>query len=61
MLTFRTPPRSGGAYVTFRTSWREKTIGGGGGGIAQHYLDCLPDEYWVPSIRSWLSSGQLMG
>lgn len=41
----------------YATSWR-KTYRGL---IAEHYLDRLPDEYWVPSIRSWLSSGQMSG
>lgn len=39
----------------YATSWRKAYRGI----IAQHYLDRLPDEYWVPSIRSWLDSGRL--
>ncbi len=41
----------------YATSWRKAYRGI----IAQHYLDRLPDEYWVPSIRSWLDSGRLSG
>lgn len=26
--------------------------------IPQDYLDRLPDDHWVPSIRSWLESGR---
>lgn len=39
------------------TSWRKSYRGI----IAQHYLDRLPDEYWVPSIRSWLQDGRFEG
>ena len=39
------------------TSWRKAYRGL----IAGDYLDRLPDSYWVPSVRSWLSSGQLYG
>lgn len=55
MLTFRdaTADQAGLISHIYATSWR-KTYRGH---IAQHYLDRLPDEYWVPSIRSWLSSG----
>ena len=28
---------------------------------SQDYLDRLPEDYWVPSIRSWLESGRLEG
>lgn len=41
----------------YATSWRKAYRGL----IPQHYLDRLPDEYWVPSIRSWLESGRLNG
>ena len=27
--------------------------------ISADYLERLPDEYWVPSMRSWLDSGRL--
>lgn len=29
--------------------------------ISDDYLSRLPDEYWVPSVRSWLASGQMAG
>ena len=38
----------------FATSWRKAYRGL----IAQHYLDRLPDEYWVPSVRAWLMDGR---
>ena len=41
----------------YATSWRRAYRGL----IAQHYLDRLPEDYWVPSIRSWLESGRLEG
>lgn len=34
------------------TSWRKAYRGL----VPQHFLDRLPDEYWVPSVRSWLDS-----
>lgn len=39
----------------FAESWKEAYRGI----IEQHYLDRLPDEYWVPSVRAWLESGRL--
>ena len=59
MLTFReaTADQAGLISHIYATSWR-KTYRGH---ISQHYLDRLPDEYWVPSIRSWLSCGQFYG
>lgn len=39
------------------TSWRK----GYRGLISADYLDRLPDNYWVPSVQAWLSSGQLYG
>lgn len=38
----------------FTTSWRKAYRGL----IAQDYLDRLPDEYWVPSVRAWLMDGR---
>lgn len=29
--------------------------------IAAHYLDRLPEEYWVPTVRSWLQDGRFSG
>lgn len=37
----------------FAASWRVSYRGI----IAQHYLDRLPDEYWVPTLRAWLMGG----
>lgn len=41
----------------YATSWRRAYRGM----IADHYLDRLPDDYWVTPVRSWLMSGQLSG
>lgn len=41
----------------FATSWR-KTYRSF---VPEDYLNRLPDDYWVPSIHSWLMSGQLYG
>lgn len=38
-------------------SWR----GAYQGLIDPVYLSRLPDEYWLPTMRSWLSSGRLYG
>ncbi len=59
MLTFRdaTAEDSGLISHIFSTSWR-KTYRGL---INEDYLRRLPDDYWVPSLRSWLGSGQLYG
>ncbi len=38
-------------------SWR----GAYQGLINPVYLSRLPDEYWLPTMRSWLSSGRLYG
>ena len=37
----------------FAASWRVAYRGI----VPQHYLDRLPDEYWLPSVRAWLMSG----
>lgn len=41
----------------YATSWRKAYRGL----IAQHYLDRLPDDYWVSSVRAWLDSGRFSG
>lgn len=41
----------------YATSWRKSYRGI----IADHYLDRLPDDYWVTPVRSWLISGQMSG
>lgn len=59
MLTFRDAEASQAGLIShiFSTNWR-KTYRGL---INDDYLKRLPDEYWVPSVRSWLESGQLYG
>lgn len=59
MLTFRDASAEDAGLIShiYSTSWR-KTYRGL---IAEDYLRRLPDDYWVPSLRSWLSSGQLYG
>ena len=39
----------------YASSWRKSYRGL----ISADYLERLPDEYWVPSMRSWLDSGRL--
>ena len=39
----------------YSSSWRKSYRGL----ISADYLERLPDEYWVPSMRSWLDSGRL--
>ena len=39
----------------YASSWRKSYRGL----ISTDYLERLPDEYWVPSMRSWLDSGRL--
>ncbi len=41
----------------FATSWRTAYRGL----IEDNYLSRLPDGYWVPSLRTWLSSGRMYG
>jgi len=59
MVTFRDASASDAGLIShiYATSWR-KTYRGL---ISDDYLKRLPDEYWVPSVRSWLESGQLYG
>ena len=59
MLTFRDATAEDAGLIShiFSTSWR-KTYRGI---IPEDYLRRLPDDYWVPSMRSWLGSGQLYG
>lgn len=59
MLSFRDAEAADAGLIShiFATSWR-KTYQGL---IDPDYLRRLPNDYWVPSIRSWLSSGQLYG
>lgn len=59
MLTFREAHEQDARLIShiFATSWRAsyREL------IPADYLRRLPDGYWVPSLRSWLSSGQLYG
>lgn len=59
MLTFRDAEASDAGLIShiFSTSWRKtyQEL------ISPDYLRRLPDDYWVPSVRSWLESGQLYG
>lgn len=59
MLTFRDAQADDASLIShiFAASWRStyRDV------ISGDYLDRLPDDYWVPSLRSWLGSGQLYG
>lgn len=59
MFSFREALAQDASLIShiYATSWRKAYRGL----IAQSYLDRLPDDYWVPSIRSWLESGRLSG
>ena len=59
MAVFRTCDAEDAGLISHinATSWRKSYRGL----IAQHYLDRLPNEYWVPSIRSWLLDGRFEG
>lgn len=59
MLTFRDAEADDAGLIShiYSTSWRKSYRGL----ISDDYLKRLPDEYWVPSVRSWLGSGQLYG
>ncbi len=59
MLTFREalPGDAGLISHIYSNSWRKSYRGL----ISDDYLKRLPDDYWVPSVRSWLESGQLYG
>ncbi|MBQ8654967.1 MAG: GNAT family N-acetyltransferase [Clostridia bacterium] len=56
MISFREGDSRDAALISHinATSWRKAYRGI----IPQHYLDRLPDEYWVPSVRAWLDSGR---
>lgn len=59
MTAFREATAEDAGLISYihATSWR----GAYRGLIAEDYLNRLPNDYWVPSVRSWLSSGQLYG
>lgn len=59
MLTFREATAEDAALISrinassWRTCYRDV--------IADDYLARLSDEYWTPSVRAWLASGQVYG
>ena len=57
MIHFRMATAEDAGLIShiYASSWRKSYRGL----INQDYLDRLPDDDWVPSIRSWLSSGRL--
>lgn len=59
MTAFREATAEDAGLISYihATSWR----GAYRGLIAEDYLNRLPNDYWVPSVRAWLSSGQLYG
>lgn len=59
MVTFRDAAPSDAGLIShiYAASWRETYRGL----ISDDYLARLPDEYWVPSVRAWLESGQFYG
>ncbi|MGN0972554.1 MAG: GNAT family N-acetyltransferase [Aristaeellaceae bacterium] len=56
MIAFRDAEAADAQLIShiFATSWRKAYRGI----VPQHYLDRLPEDYWVPSVRSWLESGR---
>lgn len=59
ILTFRDATADDAALISriFSTSWRTAYQGL----ISADYLRRLPDDYWVPTLRSWLGSGRMYG
>ena len=59
MLTYRNATADDAALIShiFAASWRSAYTGV----ISGDYLHRLPADYWVPSLRSWLGSGQMYG
>lgn len=59
LITFREALAQDAGMIShiYASSWRKAYRGL----VADHYLDRLPDDYWVPAIRSWLESGRFMG
>ena len=59
MIAFRDAKPTEAALISsiFARSWRGlyRDV------IDPDYLARLPEEYWVPSVRSWLESGQFNG
>ncbi len=54
MIRFRLADSADATLISHihATSWRKAYKGL----VPQHFLDRLPNEYWVPSVRSWLDS-----
>lgn len=59
MLSFREalPGDAGLISGIYAASWKAAYRGL----LPQHALDRLPEDYWVPAIRSWLLIGQFAG
>ena len=59
MLTFREASEEDAGLISRinAASWRTCYCGL----IAEDYLARLQDEYWTPSVRAWLGSGQVYG
>lgn len=59
MLTFRDAAAEDAALISYiyATSWRSSYRGL----ISDDYLRRLPNDYWAPTLRSWLGSGQMYG
>lgn len=59
MLTFRDATEGDAALLSriFCTSWRSayRCL------IPEDYLRRMPDDSWVPTLRSWLGSGRMYG
>ena len=59
MLSFREATAEDAKLISYinATSWR----GTYRGLLTDDFLQRLPNDYWVPSVRTWLASGQLYG
>lgn len=59
MLSFRDAAAEDAKLISYinATSWRETYRGI----LPDDFLRRLPNDYWVPSVRTWLASGQLYG
>lgn len=59
MVSFRDAAAQDASLIShiYATSWRKAYRGL----ISQDYLDRLPDDYWVSSVRAWLSSDRFSG
>lgn len=59
LAVFRTCEANDAGLIShiFAASWKASYHGF----IAEHYLNRLPDEYGVPTVRSWLQDGRFSG